>query len=79
MSTNKRVFTLRLDDGIFDRIESLARLEHRSMTNLIEFAVLKYLEEAGSRMYPSSQAGASAGLYVQETVHENGNSPKKQP
>ena len=45
MSTTKRVFTLRLEDEIFDRIEKLAKEEHRSMTNLIEFIILKYLDE----------------------------------
>ena len=45
MATLKRVFTLRLDDNIFDRIEQLAKNDHRSMTNLIEYILLKYLEE----------------------------------
>jgi len=45
MATLKRVFTLRLDDDIFDKIERLAKNEHRSMTNLIEYILLKYLEE----------------------------------
>lgn len=36
MPTNKRVFTLRLSDEIFDRIGTLAAQEHRSMTNYIE-------------------------------------------
>ena len=45
MATLKRVFTLRLDDDIFDKIEQIAKEEHRSMTNLIEFILLRYLEE----------------------------------
>lgn len=45
MATLKRVFTLRLDDDIFDKIERLAKDEHRSMTNLIEYILLKYLED----------------------------------
>ena len=45
MATLKRVFTLRLEDDVFDRIEKLAKDEHRSMTNLIEFILLKYLDE----------------------------------
>ena len=45
MSTLKRVFTLRLNDEIFDRIEAIAKVEHRSMTNLIEYVLLKYIEE----------------------------------
>lgn len=57
MSTMKRVFTLRLEDEIFDRIEKLAKEEHRSMTNLIEFIILKYLDEVehtASSKKPSS-------------------------
>ena len=45
MATNKRVFTLRLDDEVFERIGELATAEHRSMTNYIEFVLLKHLEE----------------------------------
>lgn len=45
MATNKRVFTLRLRDEMFDKIETLADTEHRSMTNFIEFVLLKYLDE----------------------------------
>ena len=45
MATNKRVFTLRLKDETFDRLEALAKKEHRSATNLIEFILLKYLDE----------------------------------
>lgn len=45
MATLKRVFTLRLSDEIFDRIEALAKEEHRSMTNLIEYIIIRYLDE----------------------------------
>ena len=45
MATLKRVFTLRMEDEIFEKIERLAKKEHRSMTNMIEFILLKYLEE----------------------------------
>lgn len=45
MATNKRVFTLRLEDEIFDKIGALATKEHRSMTNYIEFVLLKHIEE----------------------------------
>lgn len=45
MSTNKRVFTLRLQDGVFEKIGILATKEHRSMTNYIEYVLLKHLEE----------------------------------
>ena len=45
MATNKRVFTLRLSDEVFDKIGVLATREHRSITNYIEFVLLKHLEE----------------------------------
>lgn len=45
MATNKRVFTLRLPEEVFDKIGSLATKEHRSMTNYIEFILVKHLEE----------------------------------
>ena len=45
MATNKRVFTLRLSEEVFDKIGALATNEHRSMTNYIEFVLLKHLEE----------------------------------
>ena len=45
MATGKRVFTLRLSDEVFDKIGTLATEEHRSITNYIEFVLLKHLEE----------------------------------
>ena len=45
MATNKRVFTLRLSDDVFDKIGILASNEHRSMTNYIEYVLLKHLNE----------------------------------
>lgn len=45
MATNKRVFTLRLSDEVFDKIGFLATREHRSITNYIEFVLLKHLED----------------------------------
>ena len=46
MATNKRVFTLRLSDEVFDKIGALATREHRSITNYIEFVLLKHVEKA---------------------------------
>lgn len=43
MATNKRVFTLRLADGTFDKIGHLAAEEHRSMTNYIEYVLLDHI------------------------------------
>ncbi len=45
MATNKRVFTLRLSDEVFDKIGALATNEHRSMTNYIEFVLLRHISE----------------------------------
>ena len=45
MATTKRVFTLRLTDEVFDKIGALATNEHRSMTNYIEFVLMKHIEE----------------------------------
>lgn len=45
MATNKRVFTLRLEDDVFNKIGALATSDHRSMTNYIEYVLLKHIEE----------------------------------
>ena len=45
MATNKRVFTLRLSDEVFDKIGFLATKEHRSMTNYIEYVLVQHLEQ----------------------------------
>lgn len=45
MATNKRVFTLRLSDEVFDKIGALATNEHRSVTNYIEYVLIRHLEE----------------------------------
>ncbi len=52
MATTKRVFTLRLSDEIFDKIGMLATQEHRSMTNYIEFVLLKHIEETEAASGP---------------------------
>ena len=43
MKSVKRVFTLRMNDEIFDKIGKLAAKEHRSMTNYIEYVLLEHL------------------------------------
>ena len=45
MATNKRVLTLRLSDEVFDKIGELATKEHRSMTNYIEYVMLKHIHD----------------------------------
>ena len=50
MATNKRVFTLRLSDEVFDKIGILESAQHRSMTNYIEYVLLQHIEEAEKKM-----------------------------
>lgn len=50
MATNKRVFTLRLSDEVFDKIGALATSEHRSITNYIEYVLLKHLDEVDANL-----------------------------
>ena len=45
MATNKRVFTLRLSEEVFNKIGTLATAERRSMTNYIEYVLIKHLKE----------------------------------
>ena len=45
MATNKKVFTLRLSEEVFDKIGALATNEHRSVTNYIEYVLLRHFEE----------------------------------
>lgn len=45
MATNKKVFTLRLEEEVFDKIGALATAQHRSLTNYIEYVLLKHLNE----------------------------------
>ena len=61
MATNKRVFTLRLSDEVFDKIGVLATKEHRSITNYIEYVLLKHLEEL------SESKGKSTSMTPKET------------
>lgn len=56
MATNKRVFTLRLEDEVFDKIGILATNEHRSMTNYIEYVLLKHINEVESENGPIKPA-----------------------
>ena len=53
MATTKRVFTLRLTDEVFDKIGALATAEHRSMTNYIEYVLLRHIEETEQGTAPT--------------------------
>lgn len=61
MATNKRVFTLRLSDEVFDKIGILATKEHRSMTNYIEFVLLQHLEQVEKTEGPIGGDGSGTG------------------
>jgi len=52
MATDKRVFTLRLSNEVFDKIGVLATIEHRSLTNYIEYVLLKHLEDIETAQGP---------------------------
>ena len=60
MATNKRVFTLRLSDEVFEKIGILATNEHRSVTNYIEFVLLKHLEDV-EREHGEIKTGGTEG------------------
>ena len=45
MTTNKRTFSLRLDEVTYQKIGFLATSEHRSMNNYIEYLILKHIAE----------------------------------
>lgn len=45
MPTDKRVFTLRLSNEVFDKIGVLATSNHRSMSNYIECVLVRHLQE----------------------------------
>lgn len=62
MATNKRVFTLRLSDEIFDKIGVLATREHRSVTNYIEFVLLKHLKEIEDKQGPIKAKATHKGV-----------------
>ena len=57
MATTKRVFTLRLSDEVFDKIGALATMEHRSMTNYIEYVLLRHIEETEKATGPIPASG----------------------
>ncbi|MFI3214947.1 MAG: hypothetical protein R3Y24_16685 [Eubacteriales bacterium] len=53
MATTKRVFTLRMEDEIFDKIGSLATKDHRSLTNYIEYVLLEHIRNVEAKENPS--------------------------
>ena len=55
MATTKRVFTLRLSDDVFNKIGTLAAEQHRSMTNYIEYVLLKHIDDEDRHTDVSSE------------------------
>ncbi|MGX4587898.1 Arc family DNA-binding protein [Paenibacillus chitinolyticus] len=45
MSTNKRVFTLRLEEENFEKIKYIAERNKRSIAMQIEYLIEQYVEE----------------------------------
>lgn len=43
--TTKITTTVRIDEGIYTQLQLAAQAEVRSVNNLIEYIILKYLEE----------------------------------
>ena len=49
MATNKIQTGLRLNEALYEKIRQLAVKEQRSLNNLIEYALQKYVEEYEQR------------------------------
>ena len=62
MATNKRVFTLRLTDEVFNKVGTLATEEHRSVTNYIEYVLLKHLGEIEKERGPIKPRETETGV-----------------
>lgn len=45
MATNKIQCGLRLPGSVYEKVKVLATQEHRSINNLIEYAIQKYVDE----------------------------------
>lgn len=45
MAINKVTTTVRLDESLYKQLQEIANKEVRSVNNLIEYALVKFLEE----------------------------------
>ena len=63
MATDKRQFTMRMQDENYEKIRYLAYLEHRSIAMEIEHAITCYIrqheDKYGSIVIPSTQLESS--------------------
>ena len=41
----RKVFTLRLGDEWYQKIDHIARVDHRTATNIVELSVMRYIEQ----------------------------------
>ena len=68
MATNKRVFTLRLSDEVFDKIGVLATKEHRSITNYIEYVLLMSVLKSKRTESKAEYVNVANAIYI-ETIN----------
>lgn len=54
MATNKVQTGLRLNEALYDKIRSISSMEKRSLNNLIEFVLQKYVEDYEKKNGPIS-------------------------
>ena len=45
MATNKIQTGLRLDETTYEKVKVISTMEHRSMNDLIEFIIQRYIED----------------------------------
>ena len=57
MPSNKQVFTLRLEEAVFDEIGRPAAKQHRSMTNDIEYVLLERIQQEQKLENASANSG----------------------
>ena len=68
MASNKRVFTLRLSDEVFDKIGALATKQHRSMTNYIELSLIHISSEPETIAEKKLQIGNAIEMFYELVV-----------
>jgi hypothetical protein len=56
---SKKPFTTRIDDEILALAQQLAEMERRSVTSLIEIAVLEYAARRGGTSSPAAKSKAA--------------------
>ncbi len=54
----KKPFTTRIDEAVMDLAQRMAEAERRSVTSLIEIAVIEYAERRGEALSVASAVGS---------------------